>query len=380
MSTDHSENAPKEESGPRRRRTRYKGTHPRRFDDRYKELDPDTYPEIQHHVREQGRTPAGTHIPVLLSELLQALDPAPGDVVVDCTLGFGGHAREFAGRISPGGHFIGLDLDAAELEKTRARLEGLRTGGDIAKTEAQPSEVRLSFHRCHFAGLGKVLKAEDVAGFDIVYADLGVSSMQIDDPARGFSYKHDGPLDMRMDSRLPRTAADVIARIPIAEFRDALETLADEPDAARIAEIVERRRAAQAFTRTSQLVDAVFEAKKITRRAWRERPVEQRGRLHPAARTFQALRMIVNDEVSGLAQFLRVVPHCLRPGGRLGIISFHSGEDQMVEEALAAGLDDGTFGKISDSAIEPTPAEIAANPRSRSALLRWAIKADQRQS
>ncbi len=372
MTSDNPQQLPAENPAPRRRRQRYAGTHPKEFDERYKELDPQAFPDMQEHVRAQGRTPAGTHIPVLLSEIMKCLDPQPGNIVADCTLGYGGHALEFLKRIGPTGCLIGLDLDAAQLERTRARLIAAMGREAIDSTGATQPAIRL--HRSHFAGLGKILTREGVHGCDIILADLGVSSMQIDDPARGFSYKHDGPLDMRMDDRLERTAADFLAQLSIEELEGALVDLADEPDARRIAECILRRRTTKPMARTGQLVDLVFEIKGMTRRAWRERPTEQRGQLHPAARTFQALRMLVNDEMSGLAQFLRVAPHCLRAGGRFGIISFHSGEDRRVDKSFREGQESGTYSTISEMPVRPSPAEIAANPRSRSALFRLATK------
>lgn len=376
MSSDSPIQPPSENPGPRRRRPRYGGTHPKRFDERYKELDPGAFPEIQDHVRAQGRTPAGTHIPVLLSEVMDSLAPRPGEIVADCTVGYGGHALEFLRRIGPTGSLLGLDLDAPQLERTRARLAtALITSPDVKLDSPCTKQPSIHLHRSHFAGLGKIMGKEGIPGCDIVFADLGVSSMQIDDPARGFSYKHNGPLDMRMDDRLIRTAADFLAQLSMEELAEAFLELADEPDALRIAESIVRRRSTRPMIRTGQLVDLVFEVKGMSRRAWRERPAEQRSQLHPAARTFQALRMLVNDEVSGLAQFLRVAPHCLRPGGRIGIISFHSGEDRRVEESFRAGLNGGTFAAICETPIRPTAAEVASNPRSRSALFRWATKA-----
>jgi len=360
-------------AAPRRRRARYSGTHPKRFEQRYKELDPAAYPEIQGHVRTQGRTPAGTHVPVLVEEVLAALRPQPGDIVADCTIGFGGHALEFVQRISPTGRLIGLDVDSAQIERTAARLAALTLPAD--RPESAAGYMQVGLHRSHFAGLGKFLSREGLDGYDIIFADLGVSSMQIDDPSRGFSYKYDGPLDMRMDDRLPRTAADLLAQLPVDELSACLNELADEPHADRIARCIVRHRAVKPVVRTQQLVNLVFEANGISRRDWRTRPVDQRGRLHPAARTFQALRMLVNDEMAGLAQFLRVAPHCLRPGGRIGIISFHSGEDRQVQHAFRDGLEIGAYAIIVETPIRPTSKEIAANPRSRSAIFRWAVKA-----
>jgi len=376
MTTDHPDNPPSDEQVPRRRRPRYSGTHPKRFEQRYKELDPAAHPSMHEHIRAQGRTPAGTHVPVLVDEVMAALGPQPGDVVADCTIGHGGHARAFIRRIGPTGRLIGLDLDAAQLERTGAKLVGQATEFDADGSESIAAEhARVSLHRSHFAGLGKILAREGVDGCDVILADLGVSSMQIDDPARGFSYKHDGPLDLRMVNRLARTAADWLARLSLEELTACLSDFADEPDAARIAEVIVRRRAVRPMTQTRDLVDAVFEAVGLTRRAWRNRGSEQRGALHPAARTFQALRMLVNDELSGLEQFLRVVPYCLRDGGRVGIISFHSGEDRRVEQSFAEGLQSGIYAAIAETPIRPSPAELRDNPRSRSALLRWAVRA-----
>ncbi len=374
--TDHSDDAPSGAPAPRRRRPRYSGTHPKRFEQRYKELDPAAYPETQDHVRDQGRTPAGTHVPVLVEEVLVALRPQPGDIVADCTIGWGGHALEFIRRIGPTGRLIGLDVDTAQIERTAARLAARTLPADNPGSEATAaSRAQVSLHRSHFAGLGKFLAGEGLDGYDVVFADLGVSSMQIDDPSRGFSYKYDGPLDMRMDDRLPRTAADLLAQLSVDELSACLVELADEPHAERIARCIVRSRAVQPIARTRQLVNLVFEAKGISRRDWRDRPTHQRGQLHPAARTFQALRMLVNDEMAGLAQFLRIAPHCLRSGGRIGIISFHSGEDRQIENELRDGLQAETYAAIVETPIRPTSNEIAANPRARSAIFRWAVKA-----
>lgn len=375
MTSDNAQQPPAENPAPRRRRPRYAGTHPKHFEYKYKELDPGALPGIEEHIRAQGRTPAGTHIPVLVNEVMDILKPHPGEIVADCTVGYGGHALEFLRRIGPSGILIGLDVDAAQIERTRKRLNAAGRAAEVEGTSSTPLPSAIRLHRSHFAGIGKVMAREGIAGFDIIFADLGVSSMQIDDPARGFSYKHDGPLDMRMDDRLVRTAADLLASLSVVELERALVELADEPDAMKIAQSIVRFRAFRRITRTAQLVDLLFEVKGMTRRMWRERLPEQRGQLHPAARTFQALRMLVNDEKPGLTQFLRVAPHCLTSGGRLGIISFHSGEDSEVERAFCEGLMSGTYSAVSKFPARPSPAEVTANPRSRSAIFRWAEKA-----
>jgi 16S rRNA (cytosine1402-N4)-methyltransferase len=344
----------------RARRPRYRGTHPKSYAEKYKEHNLAAYPDIEAHLRAKGSTPAGTHVPVLVEEVMACLRPGPGDVVVDCTVGYGGHAREFLRRIAPGGRLIGLDVDAAELERTRRRLD--------------QTDVPVSLYRSNFAGIAKILSQEKLDGFDIVLADLGISSMQIDNPARGMSYKHEGPLDLRMDDRLPQTGADLLNRLSEEELSQALWELADEPDHAKIARLIVTQRAIEPITRTSQLVQLIFDAKGLNPQTWRRQRREvESGSLHPAARTFQALRILVNDELGSLRQLLRLAPYCLHPGGRIGIISFHSGEDRLVKQAFRAGVRDGTYASAAEEVITPGPQEIRANPRSASAKFRWAV-------
>ncbi len=358
MTENPQNDPPQPEENRPRRRPRYAGTHPRRLEQKYKEHNPQAYPEIVAEVLARGGTPAGTHIPVLLAEIMEALAPAEGECVADGTLGYGGHATEFLRRIGPTGRLFGFDVDAVQLERTRQRLAA--------------SFSNFTVHRSNFAGLAKPLAAAGLDGYDIILADLGVSSMQVDDPARGFSYKYDGPLDMRMDDRLPRTAADWLASMSAAELARALWELADEKDNERIARAIVQQRARRALRRTFDLVEIIFEAKGMTRRAWRERAKEDQHALHPAAKTFQALRILVNDELGSLKNLLRIAPCCLRPGGRMGIISFHSGEDRLVERAFREGLEQGTYAAVSEDAIRPSRTERFDNPRSSSAKFRWA--------
>jgi 16S rRNA (cytosine1402-N4)-methyltransferase len=210
---------------------------------------------------------------------------------------------------------------------------------------------------------------------DIVFADLGPSSMQLDDPARGFSYKHDGPLDMRMDPRRPRTAADVLRTITCDELATALRELADEPAHQQISQAIIRRRSERSITRTQELVDVVLSVLGLTRQTWRAAVAAGQSELHPAARTFQALRILVNDELQGLEQLLRVAPDCLRPGGRLGILTFHSGEDRRVKHALRDALRGGVYAQVAEEPQRPNPAERRGNPRSTPAKFRWAVRA-----
>jgi len=362
--TSNETDQPPPGQGPRpRRRPRYSGTHPKRFEERYKELAPEAHPGIHEHVRAQGRTPAGTHVPVLVAEVLEHLAPAPGEAVVDCTVGYGGHAEAFLKRIGPKGRLVGFDVDAAELERTRARLAPL--GG------------RTVLHRGNFAGIDRALAQDRIDECDVIFADLGTSSMQVDDPARGFSYKHDGPLDMRMDDRLHWTAADLLARLSAEGLSAALLELCDEPDHEAIAHRIVAGRAKRPLRRTKDLAHLVLEAKGISAGRWRRRSADESGDLHPAARTFQALRILVNDELSALGQLLRVAPSCLKPGGRIGIISFQSGEDRLVKQSFRDGLRAGVYEAASDEVIRPGPEERRANPRSASAKFRWARKAPE---
>ncbi len=234
-----------------------------------------------------------------------------------------------------------------------------------------PAPKVLSLHHMNFAGIGNVLAEEGIGGYDIIFADLGVSSMQVDDPGRGISYKHaDSPLDMRMDDRLTRTAADVLATISRQELSTALWEMSDEPDHEKLAEWIVSQRQVSPIARTGQLIRLIFNAKNTTEKLWKKQ-AEYKS-LHPAARTFQALRILVNDELGVLKQLLRVAPAILRPGGRIGIISFHSGEDRLVKNTFRDGLRTGVFTAISEEVIRPSGAEVHANPRSSSAKFRWA--------
>ncbi len=295
---------------------------------------------------------------------MRHLAPREGDVVVDCTVGFGGHASEFLKRLGPAGRLIGLDVDAAELTRTRQRLG--RLGGTV------------SLHNASYARLDEILAAEGLSGCDVILADLGVSSMQVDDAERGVSYKHaDSPLDMRMDPNLDKTAADVLATISEEELSSALRELADEPDHEKLAAWMVRQRSVLPMTRTSQLVRLVFDAKGLTKKNWRQSPVTRHGQIHPAAQTFQALRMLVNDELGHIAHLMELAPTCLRDGGRIGVISFHSGEDRIVKRTFREGRRAGAYSHTSAKVVTPRPAEIHANPRSASAKLRWAVRSDR---
>jgi 16S rRNA (cytosine1402-N4)-methyltransferase len=310
--------------------------------------------------RGQRSTPPGEHRGVLLDEVLAALDPRPGQVVVDCTVGWAGHAVELLRRVGPDGRLIGIDFDRDNLPHARERLEAVGSP--------------FGLHQGNFAGLPAVLAAEGVAAVDGLLADLGMSSMQVDDPERGFAYVRDGPLDMRMDRSRGRTAAQLLATLPEDELARALRDLGDEPEAERVAAAVVAARQRGPLERTGDLTRVILEATRAGPEPWRLHPEPGRWNLHPAARTFQALRILVNRELANLEQLLRLLPTCLRPGGRAAVISFHSGEDRLVKAAFRDGLRAGTYARISPEPVRASFAERTANPRSRSAKLRWAVR------
>jgi 16S rRNA (cytosine1402-N4)-methyltransferase len=287
----------------------------------------------------------------MVAEVLDVLSPRPGEVAVDCTLGYGGHAVEMLNRLRPGGRLLGLDADSVQLPLTEARLRSLGFAPDIFQA-----------YRSNFAGLRQILNQAGLDGADLVLADLGVSSMQLDDPARGFSLKHEGPLDMRMNPNRGDSAAAWLEKIGPGPLATLLAENADEPNANRLSEALAGRR----FLTTISLAQAVRAA--LPKASDDDRELAVR-------RVFQALRIAVNDEYSALEALLRCLPHCLKSGGRVAIITFHSGEDRRVKKAFAAGLRDGLYVGIAQEVIRPSPQERSANPRSGSAKLRWARRA-----
>jgi 16S rRNA (cytosine1402-N4)-methyltransferase len=353
-----------------RRRPRYRGTHPRAFSEKYKELDSARFPDEHEKVLASGKTPAGTHVPVLALEVLAALGPKAGDLAVDATLGFGGHASELLKRILPGGRLLGLDVDPIELPRAEARLKAL------AAERGEPDAARCV--RRNYAGLRKLL-AEDArgaAGADLILADLGVSSMQLDDPARGFSWKRDAPLDLRMNPGRGQPGGALLMRMKREEIEDLLRKYGDEPEAAGVAEAlvatIEAQRAENPIhlLRTSDVTRAVESA--YQGRADRDASEAKKSSIQ---RTFQAIRILVNDELTALEAFLRDLPACLAPGGRVAILTFHSGEDRLVKKAFAAGHADGTYAEVSRKVVRASSEERRANPRSLPAKLRRAVRA-----
>lgn len=339
---------------PHRRRPRYAGKYPRRFDEKYKERDPSRYNDTVAKVLASGKTPAGSHRPIMVKEVLEILAPKPGETIVDCTLGFGGHACEILPLIQPGGLLIGIDADPIELPKTQGRLRAL--GFD---------ESCFRSMRSNFAGLPKVLASMNRPTVDGVLADLGVSSMQLDDPARGFSFKLEGPLDMRMNRQRGPSASALVQKISEHDLAAMLSENADEPRSKVLAAAL----AGKLFTTTTDLAQAVREALRPSGVAGRKEEQDASVR-----RVFQALRIAVNEEFSALESLLREVPAALRSGGRAVILTFHSGEDRRVKKSFEAGVAAGIYRAIAGEVVRPTAEERHGNPRSAPAKLRWAIR------
>lgn len=315
--------------------------------------------------RPRRSTPPGGHLPVLLNEVLDVLKPQPGEAAVDCTLGAAGHARALLERLGPAGLLLGFDLDPANVAQAEARL-------------SETGFPHRAFHG-NFAGVAAKVAEAGRDGVDLLLADLGMSSMQVDDPARGFSYVREGPLDMRMDPTRGPTAAALLQSLSEADLAQALAELGDEPAAVAIAQAVVRARGAGRRLATtcdlSALISEAVGAPTSREQRWRPKKGKSQWETHPAARTFQALRILVNRELANLQHLLRTLPTLLRPGGRAAIISFHSGEDRLVKAAFKEGLARGLYSAASPEPLRASFAEKQANPRARSAKLRWAVRA-----
>lgn len=286
------------------------------------------------------------HLPVLPLETLTLLDPKPGETWVDCTTGVGGHAKLIAERIAPNGHLFGLDQDDAMLVLATVTLQGLP----------------FTLIRANFDQLDDVLKNAGVGAVDGVLADLGFCSDQMDDPTRGFSFQHDGPLDMRLDRNGGQTAADLVNRLSEGGLADLIFEYGEERHSRKIARRIVERRQTQPFATTADLADVVKHSV-----PWGP----DTRRIHPATRTFQALRVAVNDELSALDRLLAILPKVVKPGGRVGLISFHSLEDRRVKMAFRG---QPVWQPVNKKPVEATDVESARNPRSRSAKLRVAIR------
>ena len=341
-----------------KRRVRYSGTHPKKYSEKYKEHNPEKYGDTISKVISKGSTPAGMHISIMVQEILEFLQIQPGQIGLDATLGYGGHTKEMLKCLQGKGHIYGLDVDPIESAKTKERLAAQGFGEDILTVRLQ-----------NFADVDLVV--QDTGGkFDFVLADLGVSSMQIDNPERGFTYKFEGPLDLRLNPQKGISAAQRLNGISREELQGMLEENADEPYAYEIADkIVTNAKRGKKIETTTQLKDAVEEALVFIPEKERKEAVKK-----SCARVFQALRIDVNNEFEVLYAFLEKLPEVLNPGGRVAVLTFHSGEDRLVKKFFKEQKKAGFYSDVAEDVIRPTAEECNRNPRARSTKMRWAIR------
>ena len=342
-----------------KRRVHYSGTNPKRFEEKYKEHDPEKYADTIEKVISKGSTPAGMHISICVNEILDFLQIQPGQQGLDATLGYGGHTRRMLEKLQGKGHMYALDVDPIEIVKTKKRLEDAGYGEDI-----------LTIKQTNFRNIDKV--AEEAGKFDFILADLGVSSMQIDNPDRGFTYKFDGPLDLRLDPEKGESAAERLREVSYEELVGMFQENSDEPYAEEIATVIMKRNRTKNYVETTiQMKEAIEEALSFVPEKERKEAVKK-----SCQRCFQALRIDVNSEFEVLYDFLDKLPDALRPGGRVAILTFHSGEDRLVKRAFKAGAKAGVYSEVSKDVIRPSAEECARNPRARSTKMRWAVKAE----
>lgn len=340
-----------------KRRVRYQGRYPRNFAEKYKELQPEKYAEEIEKIKAKGKTPAGTHIPIMVEEILAFLDIKPGMRGLDATFGYGGHSERMLECLNGEGHLLAIDVDTAEMAKTTARLRALGYGENI-----------LSVKKSNFADVAAL--AEEYGKFDFILADLGVSSMQIDNPERGFSYKFDGPLDLRLDQSKGATAAERLEELSEEKIAGMLIDNADEEYAAQIAkEISKLKRNGTKIVSTTQLSYIIGNALAFLPPKERTEAVKK-----SCKRTFQALRIDVNSEYEVLESFLDDLPKALNPGGKAAVLTFHSGEDRLVKKSFKRLYKEGVLSEIAQEVIRPSQSECYQNPRAHSTKMRWAIK------
>jgi len=340
-----------------KRRVRYKGTHPRKFEEKYKELNPDKYQGDVEKIIQSGKTPAGMHISIMVKEILDFLQIQPGQIGLDATLGYGGHTRKMLEQLKGKGHMFATDVDPIESEKTRQRLADLGFGPEI-----------LTIKRMNFANIDQVAPGEK---FDFILADLGVSSMQIDNPERGFTFKQDGPLDLRLDPTSGVSAAQRLRELDREELEAMLVENSDEPYADKIAkEVMKVFKKRGSIDTTKQLAAVIEQALSFLPEKERKEEVKK-----ACQRTFQALRIDVNSEFEVLYSFLEKLPHVLKSGGRVAVLTFHSGEDRLVKKAFRQHQRDGVYSEVCEEVIRPSAQECFQNPRARSTKMRWAIRA-----
>lgn len=340
-----------------KRRVRYKGTHPRSYKEKYKELNPEKYAGTVEKVKSKGSTPAGMHIPIMVNEIMDFLQIQEGQKGLDATLGYGGHTLEMLKRLNGHGHLYAMDIDPIESVKTKARLEGKGYGED-----------RITIIHKNFVFIDEV--AQEYGKVNFVLADLGVSSMQIDNPERGFTYKFEGPLDLRLNPEEGVSAAQRLKEVTRDELEGMLIENSDEPYATELARaITSSIRKGRKIETTTQLEQVIEETLSFLPEKEKKETIKK-----TCQRVFQALRIDVNSEFEVLEGFLEKLPDILESGGRAAILTFHSGEDRLVKKSLKRLFKEGVYSEISKEVIRPSAEECRENGRARSTKLRWAVK------
>ncbi|MDO4622845.1 MAG: 16S rRNA (cytosine(1402)-N(4))-methyltransferase RsmH [Eubacteriales bacterium] len=349
------------------RRPRYSGKYPKKFEEKYKERNPEKYKDTIEKVISKGSTPAGMHISIMVEEILDVLNIHEGEKGLDCTLGYGGHSSRMLGVLNGSGHLYALDVDPIEIEKTTARMRDKGFGEDI-----------FTPIKTNFRNIDQV--AEQYGPFDFLLADLGVSSMQIDNPERGFTYKTDGPLDLRFDPEHGTSAADRLKELSEEEIAGMLMDNSDEPYAAELAyhirQSIRKGEAPETTKELRDLVERVLERQREYQKAGKDD--KKKLLKKTCTRVFQALRIDVNSEMEVLYEFLEKLPDALAPGGRAAILTFHSGEDRLVKKSFKALEKEGIYAAVSRDVIKPSPEECFRNPRAHSTKLRWAVKGGEK--
>ena len=344
---------------PHKRRVRYKGKYPRNYKEKYKELNPEKYQDTIEKVIRKGSTPAGMHISIMVKEIIDFLQIKPGQTGFDATLGYGGHTKAMLECLKGQGHMYATDVDPIESAKTKKRLADAGFGEDILTIRLQ-----------NFCTIDEI--AKEVGGFDFILADLGVSSMQIDNPERGFSFKVDGPLDLRLNQEAGISAAERLDTIDEGELAGMLWENSDEPYAEELAHaIVTERKHGKPIDTTTRLREVIEETLSFLPEKEKKDTVKK-----TCQRTFQALRIDVNNEFEVLYEFMEKLPGALKPGGRAAILTFHSGEDKLVKKALKQGYKEGIYSEIANDVVRPSAEECAQNGRARSTKMRWAVRAE----
>jgi 16S rRNA (cytosine1402-N4)-methyltransferase len=340
-----------------KRRPRYKGTHPKSFKEKYKEQNPEKYAEDVAKIIAQGKTPAGMHRSIMVKEIMEFLRIQPGEVGLDATLGYGGHSLEMLAALKGKGMLYATDVDPIELPRTTERLKSFGYGEEIF----QPRQM-------NFSEIDRIV--EESGPLNFVLADLGVSSMQIDNPDRGFSFKTDGPLDLRLNPEYGKTASSLLKKIDAEELAEIFLEYSDEPYAEEIAlAIIRERGKGNSFQTTTQLREVITETLEFLPKETRRDETRK-----SCQRCFQALRIAVNNEFEVLEKFLDKLPDALAPGARIAVLTFHSGEDRRVKKAFQYFFREGIFSEYSKEPIRPTAEECFQNPRAKSTKMRTAVR------